>query len=248
MKYLQVVLAISIFFAGALNAEDIQDKSRNRSIPVEISYPSDVTNCTVENKCPVAFLSAGYGVAHTNYTFLTEQFTYLGYMVVAIRHELPEDPALSVEGDLFESRSENWIRGARTLSFLKDELESHYPNYAFNDLLLVGHSNGGDISAWLGNERKPYVKSIISLDHRRVPLPRTKEISILSIRGSDFPADEGVLPTAQENTDYDICIIKIPESKHNDMSDDGPDWLKRKISELVRNYIIGVDCSEQSKA
>jgi hypothetical protein len=169
-------------------------------------------------------------------------------MVVAIRHELPEDPALSVEGNLFESRSENWIRGARTLSFLKDELESRYPNYAFNDLLLVGHSNGGDISAWLGNEEKPYVKSIITLDHRRVPVPRTKEISILSIRGSDFSADDGVLPTVQESTDYDICIIKISESKHNDMSDDGPDWLKEKIAELVKNYISGVGCNEQSKA
>jgi hypothetical protein len=37
MKYLQIILAISIFFAGAVNAKEIQDKSRNRSIPVEIS-------------------------------------------------------------------------------------------------------------------------------------------------------------------------------------------------------------------
>ncbi|MCE0761124.1 hypothetical protein LWH94_18265 [Marinobacter sp. G11] len=248
MKYLKVILAAFMFVAGAVSAEEIQDKSRNRSIPVEISYPSNISNCTVEKKCPVAFLSAGYGVAHTKYIFLTEQLAELGYMVVAIRHELPEDPALSVEGNLFESRSENWIRGARTLNFLKDELESRYPNYAFNELLLVGHSNGGDISAWLGNEENLYVKSIITLDHRRVPLPRKKEISILSIRGSDFPADKGVLPTVQEDADYDICVIKIPESKHNDMSDDGPDWLKGKIAELVKNYINGVGCNEQSKA
>lgn len=248
MKYLKTILAVSIFVAGAVSAEEIQDKIRNRSIPVEISYPSDISNCTVENKCPVAFLSAGYGVAHTKYTFLTEQLSELGYMVVAIRHELPEDPSLSVEGNLFETRSENWIRGAITLSFLKDKLESRYPNYAFNELLLVGHSNGGDISAWLGNKDKPYVKSIITLDHRRVPLPRTKEISILSIRGSDFPADDGVLPTVQESTDYDICVIEIPESKHNDMSDDGPTWLKEKIAGLVKNYISGVGCNEQSKA
>lgn len=248
MKYLKTILAVSIFVVGAVSAEEIQDKSRNRSIPVEISYPSDISNCTVENKCPVAFLSAGYGVAHTKYTFLTEQLSELGYMVVAIRHELPEDPSLSIEGNLFETRSENWIRGAITLSFLKDKLESRYPNYAFNELLLVGHSNGGDISAWLGNKDKPYVKSIITLDHRRVPLPRKKEISILSIRGSDFPADDGVLPTVQESTDYDICVIEIPESKHNDMSDDGPAWLKEKIAGLVKSYISGVGCNEQSKA
>lgn len=248
MKYGKFILAAFMFVAGAASTEEVKDKSRNRAIPLEISFPSNGTNCTVESKCPVAFLNAGYGIAHTKYTFLTELLAELGYMVVAIRHELPEDPALSVEGNLFESRSENWIRGARTLNFLKYELESRYPNYAFNDLLLVGHSNGGDISAWLGNEEKSYVKSIITLDHRRVPLPRTKDISILSIRGSDFPADEGVLPTARENTDSDICVIKIPESKHNDMSDDGPEWLKEKISGLVKNYVNNVTCTEQSKA
>jgi hypothetical protein len=248
VTYLKAILVFSMFFVGAVNAEEVQDESRNRSIPIEISYPSNISNCTVENKCPVAFLSAGYSVAHTKYTFLTNQLAELGYMVVAIRHELPEDPSLSVQGNLFETRSENWIRGARTLGFLKGELEFRYPNYAFNDLLLVGHSNGGDISAWLGNEEKPYVKSIITLDHRRVPVPRTKDISVLSIRGSDFPADDGVLPTVKESTDYDICIIKIPESKHNDMSDDGPEWLKEKISKIVKKHINNVACAELSKA
>jgi len=248
MKYWKTILAVSMFAVGAVSAEEVQDESRNRSIPIEISFPSNISNCTVENKCPVAFLSAGYGVAHTKYSFLTDQLSELGYMVVAIRHELPEDPALSVEGNLFETRSENWIRGAETLSFLKGKLESRYPNYRFNELLLVGHSNGGDISAWLGNEQNPYVKSIITLDHRRVPLPRKKEISILSIRGSDFPADDGVLPTVRESNDYDICVIEIPESKHNDMSDDGPEWLKEEILKLVKNHVNNVACTEPSKA
>ena len=41
-------------------------------------------------------------------------------MVVAIGHELPNDPPLSVSGNLYETRSENWSRGAVTLDFIRN--------------------------------------------------------------------------------------------------------------------------------
>jgi hypothetical protein len=245
MSYLQGFLAISIFWVGVINAETILDKSRDRLIPFELSYPLDKGSCTPALKCPVAFLSAGYGVPHTKYSFLVEQLVKLGYMVVAVGHELPNDPPISVKGNLFETRSENWIRGARTLDFLKNELQSRYQEYEFNALLLIGHSNGGDISSWLGNEAKPYVKSIITLDHRRVPLPRAKHVDVLSIRGSDFPADIGVLPSEKENIIFGSCIIKIQKARHNDMSDYGPIWLKEKIATLVTNYLSTSACTEK---
>ena len=101
--------------------------------------------------------------------FLTKVLNELGYLVVAVGHELPGDPPLSVTGNLFETRSENWTRGAATLNFLQHQLASRYPSYDFEALLLVGHSNGGDISAWLANQTQPYVNTLITLDHRRVP-------------------------------------------------------------------------------
>lgn len=119
MSYLQGFLAISIFWVGIVNAETILDKSRDRLIPFELSYPLDRVSCTPELKCPVAFLSAGYGVPHTKYSFLVDQLIKLGYLVVAVSHELPNDPPISVKGNLFETRSENWIRGAKTLDFLR---------------------------------------------------------------------------------------------------------------------------------
>ncbi|MEP7703315.1 alpha/beta hydrolase [Paraglaciecola sp. 25GB23A] len=245
MNFLKGFLTISVFWMGVVNAEQILDKSRDRLIPFEVSYPLDKVSCTPEIKCPVAFLSAGYGVSHTKYSFLVNQLIKLGYMVVAIGHELPSDPHISVKGNLFETRTENWVRGARTLDFLKNELQTRYQEYEFEALLLIGHSNGGDISSWLGNEAKPYVKSIITLDHRRVPLPRTKYIDVLSIRGSDFPADTGVLPSQKESIIFGSCIIKIPESRHNDMSDYGPNWLKDRIATLVKNYLSKRACTEE---
>ncbi len=139
--------------------------------------------------------------------FLTEYLNKLGHMTVSIAHELPQDPPLSKKGKLFNSRSENWLRGAKTLDFLQRQLPTQHSNYDFDSLVLIGHSNGGDISAWLANEGKPYIKTIVTLDNRRVALPRNSSIQVLSIRGSDFPADAGVLPTPHEKTTHSMSLL-----------------------------------------
>lgn len=231
-----------LFWGNVLSAQTIIDHNRQRNIPIEIHQPKNISNCTSTNKCAVAFLSAGYGVPHTKYNFISKQLNKLDYLVISIAHELPSDPPLSVKGDLYKTRSENWQRGATTLDFLQKELAPVYNNFDFNNLLLVGHSNGGDISAWLANERKPYIAQLITLDHRRVPLPRNKAIKVTSIRASDFPADEGVLLTHSEQVTHKACIIKIPKSKHNDMSDFGPDWLKTKINIILKTRLTEHSC------
>ncbi|GLO63461.1 esterase [Vibrio sp. MACH09] len=243
MKNIVTLLVMSLFWISHVNADELFDQSRNRHIPIKITQPIKHDSCAEGSKCPVAFLSAGYGVPHTKYEFLSQQLVELGYLVVAIGHELPTDPPLSVEGNLYETRSENWKRGAKTLEFVRTKLQPLYNKYDFNSLLLIGHSNGGDISSWLGNESKTYVKSIITLDHRRVPLPRSNEINILSIRGSDYPADKGVLPTKAESITFGSCIVTIPNSRHNDMSDYGPTWLKQQIALILKKYLTEKSCN-----
>ncbi|TQV89588.1 alpha/beta hydrolase [Aliikangiella coralliicola] len=245
MKFLTLVLTITIFFSSSTNAESIilSDEHRGRNIPIEIYYPDDKTSCTKNRPCPVVLLSAGYGVSHTKYTFLTELLTHMGYLTVSISHEITTDPPLSVEGNLFETRSENWIRGSATLEFVQKNLRTQMPSYDFSQITLIGHSNGGDISAWLGNENKSYVKKIITLDHRRVPLPKRKHIGVLSIRASDFSADKGVLPSENEQVKFSSCVVAIPKSRHNDMSDYGPAWLKQKISSIVSLYLKHSNCN-----
>jgi len=243
MKYLSGLSILIASFVQVANAEIIYDESRQRNIPVAVTYPVDKSACSIESKCPVAFLSAGYGISHLQYTFLANELNQLGYLTVAIGHELPSDPPLSVTGNLFDTRSENWRRGANTLDFLKIKLSKRLTSYDFENLLLVGHSNGGDISAWLGNENKDYIKNIITLDHRRVPLPRNPSMAILSIRASDYQADKGVLPSEREQLTQGSCIVKIPESRHNDIADFGPQWLKSTIVSLVRSHLNGQPCS-----
>ncbi len=248
MKYPKGIVIIIACWVNSINAESIYDESRDRSIPIEITFPNNIERCSTKLKCPVAFLSAGYGVSHLKYTFLSRQLNQIGYLVIAIGHELPSDPALSVSGNLYETRSENWNRGAKTLSFLKDSLSKRFDKYDFEKLILIGHSNGGDISAWLSNEDKSYIQKIITLDHRRVPLPRNSNYQILSIRAGDFPADKGVLPTEIEQEKYGSCIVSIPQAEHNDIADFGPMWLKEKINFLINSYLNGLPCSDLRKA
>lgn len=244
MRFSFFILLTTVVFSFFARAESLTllDNSRKRQIPTKLYYPDNKQRCSQEKSCPVALMSAGYGLAHNDYTFLAKTFTQSGYLVVAIGHELPGDPALSVSGNLFETRSENWQRGAETLAFIQKTLKQALPGYNFDALTLAGHSNGGDISAWLANgwlnkKDKAYIKSIITLDHRRVALPKTEDISVLSVRASDFAADKGVLPSPGEQRLFGSCVVKIANARHNDMSDSGPDWLKRKIQYIVSQYL-----------
>lgn len=229
--------------ATVASAENsVFDQQRNRTIPIAVAAPEKV-KCTIKTKCPVALISAGYGVAHTEYSFLEKELTTQGYFVVSIAHELEQDPPLSVTGNLFETRAENWQRGTVTLKYLQKVLAKRYPNADFDRVTLVGHSNGGDISSWLANEAPNYVEQVITLDHRRVPLPRNKAIRALSIRASDYPADDGVLYTRRELNEFNGCIVKISNAKHNDMSDSGPAELKITIKEIMRTWLTNNKCN-----
>lgn len=243
MKYIQALSFFILCWAQVAIAQTVYDETRNRAIPITVSYPGNPKLCSTEQQCPVAFLSAGYGVSHTEYSFLSEKLSLLGYLVIAIGHELPNDPPLSVSGNLYETRAENWQRGAITLDFLQGTLKPRFKHYNFDQLLLIGHSNGGDISAWSGNEGKSFIQTIITLDHRRVALPRNKNIQVLSIRASDFPADAGVLPTEEEQRLHNSCVVTIPDARHNDIADFGPTWLKAKINTLVTDFLRGQPCS-----
>lgn len=237
LKFLLLIILISPAFASEYRI--LSDLERHRDIPIHISLPQDASGCNNDSPCPVAFLSSGYGVAYDKYAFIANTLNQAGYLVVAIQHELPDDPALAVAGHLFTERSENWQRGATTIRFVHNELKANFTGYNFDKLTLVGHSNGGDISSWLLHEGADFAETLITLDHRRVPLPRIPSTAVLSLRGSDFPADDGVLHNAEEQARFNACIVKIANAKHNDMTDFGPDWLKNSISSSILAFLAG---------
>ena len=233
-----IILGCFIFTTVSFSkSEVIVDKIRDRVIPVTISEPSNSSTCSEHNKCSVAFINAGYGIAHTDYQFAADIFTAKGYLTIAVAHELKGDPALNRNPPYMATRLENWHRGVVTLKFLVNELSSRYPSYDFSQLTLLGHSNGGDISALYAALYPNQVERIITLDHRRMLLPRNKNIRVLTLRGSDFLADHQVLLNADELTQYPVKQVAIENSRHNDMYDGGPKWLVDRMSKELNKFM-----------
>ena len=74
------VISTSVIGAtGYANDGLITDQSRNRTIPINITLPSNNAKCTEQVKCPVAFINAGYGISHNGYTFASNAFNQRGY-------------------------------------------------------------------------------------------------------------------------------------------------------------------------
>lgn len=218
----------------------LTDQERGRDVPVHVYLPAQTHACVAKASCPVAFISPGYGVPHTSYSFLADALTAQGYLVVAVQHDLPTDPPLTGKGDLVAIRTPAWQRGAANLRYVKAQLSRAHPDYGWDKLTLIGHSNGGDISALLLRETPDFARKLITLDHRRVPLPLDPALRTLSIRGSDFEADPGVLPAKPASG---VCIVEIAGSRHNDMLDDGPAELRSQIAALVLGFLNTEACS-----
>lgn len=215
----------------------LRDETRQRDIPTEIRLPENPRNCVRGHLCPVAFVSPGYGLAHTDYRFLSDTLVELGYLVVSMQSVLPGDPKPPNTGNAIADRTPMWTVGADNLAYAKSVLSERYPGYDWARLVLVGHSNGGDLSA-LALKRDPSFASVlITLDNRRYPLPTSEKIRLLSIRGSDFEADAGVLPLSGNMRSLSRCIVEIPESRHDDMNDAGPAWLKKRIAGILVDFL-----------
>lgn len=70
----------TMLFASSSYAQDdvVIDDSRNRSIPVNITLPTNHLKCSAQVKCPVVFVNAGYGISHNEYTFVSKLFKHCG--------------------------------------------------------------------------------------------------------------------------------------------------------------------------
>jgi hypothetical protein len=118
-----------------------------------------------------------------------------------------------------------------------DEAAPRYPQFDWQHLLLVGHSLGGDSSAQFAADNPSRVSGLISLDSRRVALPRSAGIHVLTIRASDTTADPGVLPDEEERRRYGSCVVRIEGARHNDMQDAGSEELKAGIISAIATFL-----------
>ncbi len=212
-----------------LDTLSLWDQSRDRKIPIAIYQPRQTSR---ENRIQIIF-SHGYGENNGSdylhaYTYLTEFLSKMGYFVVSIQHELKTDELLPMTGKLQETRLPNWERGARNIFYTLQEIKKRYPQLQYNNLTLIGHSNGGDMSVLFAHRYPELVYKIISMDNRRMAIPRTSKPKILTLRSIDYPADENVLPTGEELKRYNITV-RFTKIKHSSMDNDA--------NEAERNYL-----------
>lgn len=214
------------------------DAARKRPIPVALYHRKIPQK---NEPAGMVVLSHGYGAnagdSYLHYAYLTDFLAEQGYFVVSIQHELPTDSLIPSVGKPQVVRRPFWERGADNILFVIRELPKMQAQLEGKPIVLLGHSNGGDMSALFPQKYPGIVSKIITLDNRRMSLPRSARPQVYSLRSSDQPADEGVLPTEAEQRRFGITIVPLPGILHNDMSDNGTAEQKQEIRTLVLRFL-----------
>ncbi|SEH32327.1 alpha/beta hydrolase [Chryseobacterium culicis] len=213
------------------------DPVRNRRIPVAFYYPE--TRKKIANQQVIIF-NHGYGFNKGGdyfvYSYLTEKLASKGYFTVSIQHELATDRLLPTEGNLQIVRRPFWQNGSDNILLVLNELTKIKPELDYKHLTLIGHSNGGDMAALFTNQHPNLVYKLITMDNRRMFLPRTSVPKIYTLRSNDYPADEGVLPNEQEQK-KNYMTIQPTLINHNHMDNKGTDEEKKTLSDFVLKYL-----------
>lgn len=212
---------MSLSNAYALESKkiDMFDRDRDRNVPVVIYQREPI------NK-PVVIINHGYGAKNTEYSFIANVLASRGYFVMGIQHDLETDNHLPITGNLFDIRKPFWERGVQNILFVMGELRKIEPQLDLNKVILIGHSNGGDISMMFANVYPEMVSKIISLDSRRYPFPRNPDIEILRFGASDDDPDEGVVPESTQ-------AIYVKGARHIDLCDRGSKSIKEEIQKSI---------------
>lgn len=222
-----------------LTSNDILREDRNVTVEIAVRRDREMQAMAELIDLPVAILSHGNTVKHTEYSFLTNVFAARGYLVISIQHDLAtDDPMVTKVGEEYVGRRMQYNRGAFNIMFAIDEVKKLYPNADYRHLTLIGHSNGGDISMFFAKQHPDLVKKVVTLDNLRVPFITDGKIKILSFRSRDpqFKADPGVVPDDETCARAGIKVVKT-EFQHNELSDRGSDRVKSSIQASVQQFL-----------
>jgi hypothetical protein len=218
---------------------DPERADRTVSIELAVRRDREIESIADMIDLPVAILSHGNTVKHTEYSFLTNVFAARGYLVVSIQHDLEtDDPMVTKVGEEYVGRRMQYNRGIFNIKFAVDQLKKVYPNADYRHLTLIGHSNGGDISMYFAKLHPEMVKKVVTLDNLRVPFLTDGKVKILSFRSKDpvFKPDPGVVPDDETCAKAGITVVQT-EFQHNWLSDRGPDHVKDSIQAKVQSFL-----------
>lgn len=222
------ILMIAVFGMGASQvvaqseySVDLYDSQRGRVVPVTVYQPQK------ENaRTQVIIFNHGYdgnknSKSNQSYSYLTRSLSQKGYYVISIQHELPNDPLLAMTGEFMQTRMPDWERGVGNIWFVIGEFKKLKPALNWKRLTVIGHSNGGDMTMLFASRHPDLLTKAISLDHRRMVMPRCSHPQIYTLRGCDYEADEQVIPTIEEQQRFHITVVKLQGIGHGDMDDKG---------------------------
>ena len=224
---------------ATLTFEDVLREDRNITVEIAVRRDREMQSMAEMIDLPVAILSHGNTVKHTEYSFLSNIFASRGYLVISIQHDLETDgPMVTKVGEEYVGRRMHYTRGALNIMYAIEEMKKRYPNADYRHLTLIGHSNGGDMSMFFAKQHPELVKKVVTLDNLRVPFLTDGKIKILSFRSKDpqFKADPGVVPDDETCARAGIKVVKTP-FQHNDLSDRGPNHVKSSIQASVHQFL-----------
>src|SRR5689334_24396324 len=249
---LTALLVVAYFAAGkwAIKHETIalHDADRNnRAVAADIAVRRDKLAQAEAGliKLPVAIVNHGNTVKHTEYSFLSNAFAARGYLVVAPQHDLPTDPPMVTKpGELYVGRLPQIQRGVANIKFAVEQMRKIQPNADYDQLTMVGHSMGGDISMYFAKQFPDEIKKVVTLDNLRVPFLTDGKFKILSFRSKDthFKPDPGVVPDDEQCEQAGITVVNTG-FQHNDMRDTGPDAAKSSIQSMLDKFLDESDRS-----
>jgi hypothetical protein len=222
-----------------MSSDDILREGRNVTVEIAVRRDREIQAMAELIDLPVAILSHGNTVKHTEYSFLSNVFAARGYLVISIQHDLAtDDPLATKVGEEYVGRRMQYNRGAFNIMFAIDEVKKLYPNADYRHLTLIGHSNGGDISMFFAKQHPDIVKKVVTLDNLRVPFITDGKVKTLSFRSKDphFKADPGVVPDDETCARAGIKVVRT-EFQHNELSDRGSDRVKASIQASVHQFL-----------
>lgn len=241
IKRMLFLFVIAVLVVMSANAQTefttcLYDSVRQRPIPVAVYQPAKMNIHT-----GVIIFNHGYaanvGGSYKTYSCLTRPFAKKGFYVISIQHELPDDSLLAMEGEFMKTRMPNWEKGVNNILFVLSEFKKLKPELDWNNLSIIGHSNGGDMAMLFATRYPELIKKSISLDHRRMIMPRVKHPQIYTLRGCNYEADPYVIPTQKEQKEYNIRVIKLEGIEHGDMDNKGSGEQHRTMLGYLQQFL-----------
>jgi hypothetical protein len=208
------------------------DKANHRLVPV-LLYAENIDS-GINRK--LVLLAPGHGIRNSDYAYISTNLSSKGYVVASVQYELPGDKEIDLGGNAYEALTPVWEKNVKSFLFVIGYLKKKYPNLDCQNLTLIGHSRGGDIIMLFAKKYPELVSKVISLDNGRMPIPRTKKPQILSLRAYNTTPEKSVLPTPEEQKEFNITIVEFQDISHIEMCF-GTEAQKEEINKYITDLL-----------